>query len=76
MIKPPKPPKKERKRKIKSQNAERKRAYVPRDPKTPEELEQQMQGFTMITLGFLKIMGIDPATLIKKADEFPSEIDI
>jgi hypothetical protein len=78
MIKPEKPPRKDRKRRIKDQNAERKRAYVPRDPKTAEELERQMQGFTMIALGFLKIAGIDPTKLIEKAqaDEFPSEIDL
>jgi hypothetical protein len=76
MIKPPKLPKKERKSKIKDQNAKRKRTHILRDPKTPEELERQMQGFTMIALGFLKIAGIDPARLIEKADEFPSEIDL
>lgn len=78
MIKPEKLPKKDRKQRIKDQNAEKKRAYVPRDPKTPEEFELQMQGFTMIALGFLKIAGIDPARLIEKAqaDEFPPEIDI
>ena len=78
MIKPEQPPKRVRKQRIKDQNAEKKRAYVPRDPKTPEEFERQMQGFTMIALGFLKIAGIDPAKLIEKAqaDEFPSEIDL
>jgi len=71
-----KPPKKDRKQRIKDQNAERKRAHIPRDPKTPEELERQMQGFTMIALGLLKFAGIDPAKLIEKIDEFPSEIDL
>ena len=71
-----KPPKKERKQRIKDQNSERKRAHIPRDPKTPEEFDRQMQGFVMIALGFLKIAGIDPARLIEKADEFPSEIDV
>jgi len=78
MIKPEKPPKKDRKRRIKEQNAEKKRAYVPRDPKTPEEFDRQMEGFTMIVLGFLKVAGIDPTKLIEKAqaDEFPTEIDL
>jgi len=76
MIEPPKLPKKGRKRRIKDQNAEKKRAYIPRDPKTPEELERQMQGLTMIALGFLKVAGIDPTKLIEKAEEFPSEIDL
>ena len=78
MIKPPKLPKKERKQRIKEQNAKRKRPYIPRDPKTPEEFDRQMQGFTMIALGFLKFAGIDPTKLIEKAqtDEFPPEIDI
>jgi hypothetical protein len=35
-----------------------------------------MQGFVMIALGLLKFAGIDPAKLIEKADEFPSEIDL
>jgi hypothetical protein len=76
MIKPEKPPKKDRKQRIKDQNAKRKPINPLRDPKMPEELERQMQGFTMIALGFLKVMGIDPARLIEKADEFPSEIDL
>jgi hypothetical protein len=78
MIKPEKPPKKDRKQRIKDQNAKRKLINPLRDPKTPEELEQQMQGFTMICLGFLKVAGIDPTKLIEKAqaDEFPSEIDL
>jgi hypothetical protein len=76
MIKPEKPPKKERKQRIKDQNAKRKRAYVPRDPKTPEEFDRQMEGFMMIALRFLKFAGIDPTKLIENADEFPSEIDL
>lgn len=71
-----KPVKKKRKNQIKDQNAEKKRARIPRDPKTPEELERQMEGFTMIVLGFLKIAGVDPSKLIKGAEEFPSEIDL
>lgn len=78
MIKPQKPPKKDRKQRIKDENAKRRRPPILRDPKTPEELERQMQGFTMIALGLLKVVGIDPARLIEKAseDEFPSEIDV
>jgi hypothetical protein len=76
MIKPEKPPKKDRKQRIKDQNAERKRAYVPRDPKTPEEFEEQMEGLTMIALGLLKFAGIDPTKLIEKTDDFPSELDL
>jgi hypothetical protein len=71
----PEPPRKERKQRIKDQNAKRKRLYVPREPKTPEEFDRQMEGFMMVVLGILKVAGIDPAKPIKKADEFPAEID-
>lgn len=71
-----KPTKKERKRKIKDQNAKKKQ--IPRliEPKTPEEFDRQMQGFAMVVLGLLKVAGVDPARLIEKAEEFPSEIDL
>jgi len=65
----PEPPRKQ------NQKAKRKRPHVPREPKTPEEFDRQMEGFVMVVLGILKVAGIDPAKLIEKADEFPAEID-
>lgn len=71
-----KPTRKERKRKIKDGNANRKQTRRPFEPKTPEEFNRQMEGFSMLVLGLLKVAGIDPARLIEKADEFPSELDL
>lgn len=76
MIEPLKPPKKDRKQRIKNENANRKRVRIPLEPKTPEDLQRRMMGWVMVAFGLLKVAGIDPARLIEKTDELPSEIDL